>query len=334
MGGARHWLESLYTSWPATLLEGFRAGLEARKRDPPRILLGCGMGGSAYSIAAASLALEEHGYSVIAWRGHKPLRLPGAGVLAVSYSGETLETIECTRASIEAGLPALGVAGRGSTLERLLEARGMPVAGLERRGVPRASLGSLVGAIMGLVAGGVAARRLSRVASSLDVDGLSAEAEKVAYFLWEALEAEALPVVVACDPQGLLTSRWLSELAENAGVRVVAEAYPGAGHNSIVTWDYPGGRGYFLFIKRAPPGDGFCRAVEGFIEERYRELGPLHVVDLSRYEVADPLAAALANAIVAGLASTRLALRLGRDPLETRGIDLYKSKLHGILKAP
>ncbi len=119
-----------YLGWPEALLRGYQRGLEEWRPWTPGILVGCGMGGSAYSIQAASLVLGDEGVHVIVNTHHRPPWVPGSGVLSVSYSGETLETIECTRRALDSGLPAGGVAGASSSLYRLLKGRGAPVVGL------------------------------------------------------------------------------------------------------------------------------------------------------------------------------------------------------------
>ncbi|MEB2836321.1 MAG: hypothetical protein GSR80_001136 [Desulfurococcales archaeon] len=330
-----HRVYKAYLEWPEALLRGYRRGLEEWRPWAPGILVGCGMGGSAYSIRAASLALADEGVYVIVNTHYSPPRVPGSGVLSVSYSGETLETIECTRRALDSGLPAGGVAGVGSSLYRLLRSRGAPVVGLEGGGLPRASLAELAGAVLGLTAGERVeplVREASRALSGRgELEGL---ASRVARALAGAPRGSGDPlvVVVSCEPWDLLGYRWRSELAENAGVPVLVERYPEAGHNSVAAWDYyRGAEPLFILVKHSVD-DEVCASIEDHVEAEYAGLGRVVTVDLRRYEHIHPFAAALANAVVAGLASVLLARDRGKDPAATPGIERYKGALRRLAR--
>ena len=327
------YMVTLYTSWPRDLLEWYDKAVEAVGGSPPirgGLLVGCGMGGSGFALDAARSILEDHGLHVVVNKSHHPPPIvgPRVPVLAVSYSGETLETIECTRRALEKGAPAAGVAGRGSTLHRLLTSHGYPAVPLENKGLPRTQLGQLVGAILGLLLPTRDARReIHRVASALDPDWALREAKRIA----RALTDGATPVIAACGRYALLAWRWKSELAENAKIHALIEVYPEAGHNSINAWEHTGNtKEYTFIIIKANTEDNICIHIEEWLEDHYNRISETITVDLRRHAMIHPLAAILAGSMVAGVSSTILAVRGGRDPSSITGIKRYKNTLNNI----
>ncbi len=209
------------------------------------MLVGCGMGGSGFAIDASKYMLEDYGYQVIVNKSHVPPPYvgPGVPVLAVSYSGSTMETIECARRAIERGAHVCGVAGRGSRLHRLLEDHGFPVVPIETKGLPRTSLGLLVGSILGLLLPfREALAQVELISHALRVDWALEVSSRVA----SAVTDRVVPVVVACGGYAPLAWRWRSELAENAKLHALVEVYPEAGHNAINAWEHTGRRGRYV----------------------------------------------------------------------------------------
>jgi len=249
--------------------------------------------------------------------------------VAVSYSGRTLETIICARESMRRGAPVLGVAGRGSPLHELLEGEGYPVAAREGGGLPRAALAQLAGAALGLLLGGdpTAEGLVEEAARTLNPGEARELGESTAGSLARELGRGRIPVIGSCGWASIIAYRWATELAENAEVHSILEAYPEAGHNYVNAWHSEDPGRYVFIVVKANTDDELCRSLEDWLEEYYKSLGPTHTIDLRSYAAKSPLAAALQGAMMAGIATTLLAVRLGRDPAETPGIAAYKQAL-------
>ncbi|WP_460126183.1 SIS domain-containing protein, partial [Stetteria hydrogenophila] len=167
---------------------------------------------------------------------------------------------------------------------------------------------------------------VERVSRALDPGWALGEAERLA----PALAGGGIPVVVACGAYAPLAWRWRSELAENTGIHALVEEYPEAGHNAVNAWVEPQpGRWVFIVIK-ASAGDEVCSAIEDWVEGEYSRRGEAYTLDLKRFAATHPLAALLEGAMVAGVASSLAAVRMGRDPAATPGIRRYREAVRAV----
>ncbi len=114
------------------------------------ILVCGGMGGSALP----ALALRFLGATpyVVSHRdyGVPAKALPGASYVAISYSGETEETLSFANEALERGLP-LSVIATGGRLLALAKERGLPHVEVPNGPVPREALVSLTKALLALI---------------------------------------------------------------------------------------------------------------------------------------------------------------------------------------
>ena len=110
----------------------------------PGGLIVCGMGGSAIGADLVLACLPGlpvpvavvRGYELPAWVSSDYL------VVAISYSGDTEETLACAVGALERGCMPVCVA-YGGALAALAGERGLPLISVPSGGQPRASLGYL-----------------------------------------------------------------------------------------------------------------------------------------------------------------------------------------------
>ena len=230
----------------AHLRDGFRIGADAAGPDSKvdRVVL-CGLGGSAISGDLARAWLSEgssvpcevaRSYSVPAYVG------PSTLVIAVSYSGDTEETLSMTRDAIEKGART-AVVSSGGGLEALAADEGKVFCGVPPGLVPRAATGHLFGVVMGLLDGaGVAVSRaeLEEAAGALeqvrsacgpDVETPDNPAKRLAHELHGTI-----PVVVGHGVATPVARRWADQLNENAKMIAFGDELPEMNHNGIVGW--------------------------------------------------------------------------------------------------
>lgn len=207
-----------------------------------------GMGGSGISGDVARVLAPAGGLKVpvIVSKGY---RLPGfvgpdTLLFAVSYSGDTEETLAALDQAIAAGARTVAISS-GGKLSALARSRGIPLFHVPGGMQPRASLGYLFVPIlsalerMGLVSGLVSqiAESVSMLsARSLEHGGASPTDMNHTKRLAKDL-VDCLPVVYGAEgPLGVAALRWKAQLNEMAKVPAFWNEFPELNHNETVGW--------------------------------------------------------------------------------------------------
>jgi glucose/mannose-6-phosphate isomerase len=284
----------------------------------------CAMGGSAAAGDVVAAAFADHvrlplvtlrGYRIPAGYGEEDL------AVCVSYSGDTEETLAAFDAARERGCSVIAVCGGGALAERAREADVPLVLIPADASVPRAGLGSLVGGVLGAMAGagvltGVdhevreAAATVDALAGDLGPDRPTASNVAKEMAAWTG---ERIPVVWGSEGVSAAAAwRWKTAFNENAEIPAFASALPELDHHEIVGWTNKGGEGFCLVILRE---DGEHPSVPARLEVTLEEIG---TSGLEWREVRargeTPLARGMSLALVGDLASAFHALARGIDP--------------------
>ena len=221
---------------------------EVRSGPPPLVVV-AGMGGSAAGgdLVSASAGdrlrvpvLTHRGYGLPAGAG------PGTLVIAVSYSGDTVEAVSAFEAALAAGTMALAVT-QGGRLGALAARHRAPLVTLPGGLPPRLALGYLFFPLLGILASaGLLTPPPSEVAEALEVvETLAVElgpgqpsGKNEAKHL--ALEiGDRTPVAYGGQLTGAVAYRWKTDIEENAKRLAVAGALPEMNHNEIEAWRAP-----------------------------------------------------------------------------------------------
>lgn len=295
-----------------------------------RLLIG-GLGGSG--LAGEFLAgKQQDTRDVVVVRDEFLPRLRGTDdvFLAVSYSGETSETLSLWNEAGERGLPRAAVASGGRLLA-LAKEEGLPHCPVPAGLAPRSALGYLLRACWSL----------SGVSTEPDWPGIATHLRHVAATWGGAGGAPSraddlasrmegtLPAVVAVDPAyAVVVRRWLADLAENAKVPALRWDLPEASHNALMT-----------VAKDAPknlPITLFALGVPGREASRKRWKATLAVIESHGAKPvcvdephSDPWIRALGLAYVGDWASVFLADRLGVDAARLSIMNDLKRRLAG-----
>ncbi len=230
---------------PSQLAEARRvvaaAKLPETHRDVDAVLV-LAMGGSAIGaelvagIAGDRLRVPltvHRDYGLPAWAGKRTL------VIAVSHSGETVETLSGVGEARRRGLP-LVVASTGGRLGAGAVADGTPYLQYRATGQPRAAIGFGLGLVHEL---------LSRLELLTDPDALGPAVEALESLLGRnapSVETEAgvakqlawsiygrIPVVYGAGLMLPVAHRWKTQFNENAKAWAMFEPMPEANHNAI-----------------------------------------------------------------------------------------------------
>jgi glucose/mannose-6-phosphate isomerase len=165
----------------------------------------------------------------------------GSLVFAISFSGDTEETVEAAGESFEAGASLVAVTG-GGELRRLAEEWGAPIVPVPRSiPQPRSALGAMavpplvVLEDIGLFPGAtgwveLAVRQLARRRDQL----LSrrSESEEIARRI-----GRTIPLIYGAQAVGAAAAvRWKNQVNENAKSPAFCSVYPELGHNELAGW--------------------------------------------------------------------------------------------------
>ncbi|MGH8916669.1 MAG: bifunctional phosphoglucose/phosphomannose isomerase [Acidimicrobiia bacterium] len=222
----------------------------ARDLEPPPVepasdLLVAGMGGSGIAgDFGAALAVQAHG-RVAVHKGYSPL--PGWAsrvrptVLAISYSGNTEETIDMVAAASAAGLPIVTITTGGRLAEMTTEA-GWPTIGVPAGLQPRAAVGYLVGAVSRLLHSfGVLPDQSAALDETADlVDAATSDGSetwRMASGLAKELTGRITIVYGGGPISGTAAQRWKTQINENAKMPAWWSLLPELDHNELVGWE-------------------------------------------------------------------------------------------------
>ncbi len=327
-------MRKAYLLWGKLLLEAFQRGLEASQQRQSRVDIGsvivCGMGGSGIvGDYAASLAYSKGSIPVYTVKSYTlPSWAAESLVVAVSFSGNTVETLNCYMRARQLAR-AVAVVASGGKLLKLAREHGITYVQTHHAPAARTAFASLLGGLLGLLEGlGVLeARGEVGYASALlssEAGNAEAEAEKLA-----ELVENRIPVFIACGAYEPLAWRAKNEFNENTKVQSWAEALPEWGHNGAEAWSRPIEPSRYIIIGFLDEEDKVCSSLVKHALETVRASGAsTHMVKLLGQSL---LAKMMWGTLVTGLASIVAARRRGVDPLETPKIKAYRAAVESLL---
>lgn len=216
-------------------------------KDIPKIefdrIIICAMGGSAIAGALVQDLLRGSKVSIDTWADYG---LPGwvtekTLVIAVSYSGDTEETIDAVKTALELKCPIVAISS-GGKLSELSKIHNYFLVPVEYQSAPRAAAGYLYGSLITLLVKlNVAAISEKQFFQSIkDLQEIIAKhsfpqkAENLAMDL-----NNKLPMIFASAPLTSVARRWVNQLNENSKVVAVHGNMPELCHNLLVGLDYP-----------------------------------------------------------------------------------------------
>ncbi|KSW12459.1 hypothetical protein CF15_06975 [Pyrodictium occultum] len=279
----------------------------------------CGMGGSgAAGDYLAALSARYGGLPVyVVKSAEPPAWVRGSLVYAVSFSGNTRETLSCASRAYRLGGLVVAVT-TGGRLASWARSVGAPVALVEEAPAPRAGWPQLFYTLLGsLKAAGLIQVPESHVEESLQLLGERerAEAEAGELVAW-LRESRGRLAVLAPEPYYPVAVRAVSELAENAKTSAVAMQVPEAGHNLLEALARDGDSRLLLIDPGEEPWSTLLHEFAGLARP-----ASIHV---ARLQGGSPLSRMVWGTWLAGLASVRLALEEGLEPEPVKTIKAFR----------
>ena len=296
----------------------------------PKAVVFAGMGGSAISgdvlrcwlRNVSPVPLETvRGYHLPAYVG------PGTLVIAVSYSGQTEETVSAFSEAVERGCMTVSVSS-GGVLRELSEFLGVPWIPVPKGLQPRAALPQLLTAETAVLEAvgvpGAGLDELVRACRELlpTVPEIEAEAKRAVDKLFGRFS-------VVYSPESLWPAalRFKTQLNENSKVPAKAEVIPELCHNEVVGLEGPEEllSGMAVVMLRDPEEEAPIRERV----ETVKELLDGRVGALLEFwsRGSSNIARILSSILFGDIVSVYLASAYGVNPVEVRSISLIKRRL-------
>lgn len=281
-------------SLPNQLLHAWEAGMQYPLNiiDTPRMVIICGMGGSAIGGELVAAYARRVGrcpvvilrdYDLPAWALN-----PDTMIVASSYSGNTEETLSAFRQAIEAGCKLLAIT-RGGELAGLANQAGAPIWRIEHESQPRAAVANSFGLLtalfhrLGVIPNPqreilMAAERMRALQKQLDVESPLKEnpAKRQAGQMYGRMVC-----FIGSDLMAPVARRWAGQVNELAKAWAQFLELPEADHNALTGTIFPAERLTDLaVIFLQSPGDHPRNILRS---ELTRELFMMQGINTDRY---------------------------------------------------
>jgi glucose/mannose-6-phosphate isomerase len=260
---------------------------------------------------------------------------PHTLVCAVSYSGDTEETLSAFEEAHKRGAPLLAVTSGGQLAEMAARA-GVPCMRIGSGLPPRAALGYVFTSVLVVLARlGLIADQKAAVAETIAVlRELAAQyrpgieifrnpPKELATHLYEKF-----PVIYGVqDLTDVVAYRWRTQLNENSKVLAAHHVFPELNHNEVVGWSTPyplPADVWVVLLRDSQEMDRIARRIEitkTLLQEKAAGITEVWARGQSR------LARLFSLLYMGDFTSYYLALLRGVDPSPVRMIDLLKERL-------
>ena len=320
---------------PKHFSEGLRRGrMSGLSRFAPRNIFVCGMGGSAIGgdLLCEWLSSQSdapcsvlRAYSVPPHLGKESL------VIVASYSGNTEETL-CMLEEVRKKRAKAVIVSSGGQLALMGGTHEIPFARLPTGMMPRASLGFMLGAMLGIVERTGAAsvdkqfeeaiRVMESVVSSCKPSKPTTDnpAKRLAHELYGFV-----PVIIGYGISRPIAKRWANQINENSKSMAFSSEIPELNHNEIVGWmrDTRSKGFSAVFLDTEHGNKALIKRVEA-TKKMVMRVAPMHSVMSIGLS---PLAQMMSLVLVGDYMSIYLGVLRKEDPSSNEPIDELKAVL-------
>lgn len=320
--------------FPEWWAESFAAGKETGLDLPtdPSMLVVAGMGGSGITGDVVRVAAEPNAtFPVLVVKEYD---LPAcvdedAIVVAVSYSGNTEETLTAASQAADRGATT-AVVTSGGTLAKAAAKHGWGRVEVPADLQPRAALPHLAGRTLGALAGAGTLRipdpETSGLASRRDEWDATVAFEDNPAKTWAEAIHRAYPVAYGWGPQAVAAMRFKCQLNENSKMFARHETLPEANHNDLVPWGLAeNADDVLLSVFRSPAEPQAVQTRFAHLEAAATEIG----VDTLGFtpDAPDAVGGLLESILFGDFVSVYTALMRGVDPSPVAAIAGLKDRL-------
>ena len=317
------------------IVEGFQ--LDGYIERDIRNIVIAGMGGSGIGGDLVKALLSDNcpipvavhrDYSLPAFVGQQTL------FIAVSFSGNTEETLISVETAYKRGAVLIAITGGGKLAEFSAQ-RGIPCLTIPARGQPRSALGYLFLPVLAILARleftkkldfrgdtQAAINLLSRLVSGFHPDVEDNRAKQLARQM-----CGKLPIIYAPHTLGAVAIRWTAQINENAKSLAYHNLLPEMNHNEIEGWKFPSDLTQRCFVVMLCDGAAHNQTQRRM--EITAELIEKHTAGIAHvHSQGDSLLARLLSLIAVGdWTSFYLAVLYAQDPTPVVRIQELKQRL-------
>ena len=303
---------------------------------PATDVLIAGMGGSGIAgDFVAALASAGRG-RVAVQKGYGPL--PGWALdrkpllIAISFSGNTEETLDIARSASTTDLPIVTLT-TGGELSRVTGEKGWPTISVPGGIQPRAAVGYLFGAVARVVAAaGLIPDQGSALAEAADAaDRATSDGSPGWLLAGDIAEGLAgrIPIIYGGGPvSGAVAQRWKTQVNENAKTPSWWSVLPELNHNEIVGWEaMPSLTSQHLGVVALTDATDHPRVRDRLAHSRALTQNAVPWVAEVAAEGDTPLARLMSLVVMGDLVSLMLAETAGVDPVPVDTIEKLKKLL-------
>lgn len=295
--------------------------------DQSDVYVIAGMGGSALP---ADIMKPYSGKDIIMHRGYdlphvSDALLARSIVIAVSYSGNTEETVSALEAAHARGLRVVVIASGGKLIE-LARTYSAPYVEIPRTGIqPRHALGFMVKALVRVMGDEAMDRDIAALAKSLDAKSYEEKGKELASLVYGKI-----PVVYASDTNSAIAYNWKIKCNESAKVPAFANVLSELNHNEMTGFDVVhdtktlSEKFHFIFLSDAHDHPRIAKRME-LTKKLYEDRGlPVTTVAL---EGASPWQRVFSSLITADWMAYHLATRYGTEPELVPMVEEFKKMM-------
>ena len=312
--------------WLQTLPDQFSIhGVPALNVQEYKGVVFSGMGGSGIVGDMVKLLLEKKGVEVPILSVHDyelpPCAKEGWLLVAISYSGNTEETISVVEEAKEKGLSVVCVSS-GGKLKGIAKREGFTFLSVPPDYAPRYAFGFMLSAVMSLLGLGSALEGIK--------EHLTEKRDQIkekAYGIAQVIQ-NYIPIVYGTPLTSPIAFRWKTQINEDSKTLCYTAVLPELHHNEVVGLDNPIARNLCHFIILHDPEDHprIQKRVEITVEI-FKELGLAPIVLQGEGKNLEERLMYLAY--LGDWVSYYLADAYGYDPLPVKIIDRIKKALGG-----
>lgn len=234
--------------------------------------------------------------------------------IAISYSGNTEETVTSLAAAMKKGANTVAITSGGKLLDMPHQRVVIP-KGLQ----PRSALGYMLTPLLKSFNAAPRHEFQEAYAALARIDANHSEEERIAR---EIHEGEKIPVIYGVPPYKAVAYRWKTQFNENSKILAYSGSFPEINHNDTMALKGTYRKGEFYFIALV---DGRNMAVE-------RRIGITEAITDIKFrrikiEGQSALARVMAAVHIGDYITYHLARMRGKDPLDVSVIEELKERL-------
>lgn len=285
----------------------------------------CGIGGSALPgslVGDLGVGLELPLYT------HRDYNLPSYAtsdslIIAVSFSGNTEETISAYEEAVAKKYPVIALT-TGGKLQELAQKYGLPLAVVPNDCIqPRFGTGYLTGAVLKILANcGLIqdqSQAIAIMASNLKPEAQEQAGKKLAEKL-----VDKIPVIYASNNFKSIALIWKIKFNENSKIMAFWNYFPELNHNEMVGLTNLKGNFHFIILKDESDHERTKKRMDLFSQLAQEKGAGVDFIEIQGATKMEKIFNAL---LLGDWASYYLALAYGQNPVPVEIVEKFKKRL-------